>query len=115
MELHPGRFGARRLLRDLTFQSTMSKAMRLLCATLMLIAPLPLRAQNTPLDEAAQLIQAGRFADAKALVLPIAAREPDNARVAFLAGRALIELDDADAAAKHFERAVQKQPNNSEY
>jgi tetratricopeptide (TPR) repeat protein len=66
-------------------------------------------------DQASRLVEAGRYQEAKPLLLDLTRREPGNVRAAYLAGRTLVALDDPDPAAKQLERAVQREPRNAEY
>jgi tetratricopeptide (TPR) repeat protein len=64
---------------------------------------------------AEQLVAAGRYQEARPLVLDLARREPANVRASYLAGRTLVVLDEPDPAARHLERAVQREPQNADY
>jgi tetratricopeptide (TPR) repeat protein len=87
-------------------------AVLLLLATASVAHP---QASPDATDQASRLVEAGRYQDAKPLLLDLTRREPGNVRAAYLAGRTLVALDDPDPAAKQLERAVQREPRNAEY
>lgn len=94
------------------------KALRRPVLVLAFALPLPLAGQtevSAPLTEVSALLDAGRYLEAKALVVPIATREPDNAAAAYLAGRAMLGLNEVDQAVKQLERAVKREPSSSAY
>jgi tetratricopeptide (TPR) repeat protein len=64
---------------------------------------------------AARMVEAGRYAEARPILLEIVAREPQNADAAFWAGRALLGLGEADAAARHLEQATRREPARADY
>lgn len=89
--------------------------MRFIRVALMLLIAVPCSLRAQSLDDAIRMLNANRSQEAKPILLAIAAREPDNARAQHYAGRVLLVLDDAGASIKYLERAVRKEPNNSEY
>jgi tetratricopeptide (TPR) repeat protein len=69
-----------------------------------------LRAQSV--EQGVQLFNAGKYADAKAVLLPHGEREPN---AAFHLGRIEMENDEAGSAAGWFERAVRMNPKSAVY
>jgi tetratricopeptide (TPR) repeat protein len=70
----------------------------------------PLRAQSV--EQGVQLFNAGKFADAKAVLLPHGERD---ANAAFHLGRIEMENDEPGSAAGWFERAVRMNPKSAVY
>jgi tetratricopeptide (TPR) repeat protein len=75
----------------------------------------PAAAQADALEAAARLVEEGRHAEARPLLVELMRREPGNGRAAFLAGRVHLSLNEADAAVRQLERAAQREPGNAEY
>jgi tetratricopeptide (TPR) repeat protein len=82
---------------------------------LVLLAAAPAFGQAPSVDAAERLLEAGRHAEAKALLQELARRHPSDAHIANLAGWVHVQLGEADAAVRELERAVRLAPRNPLY
>lgn len=89
--------------------------MRLLPLALLSLAFTTTALASTPLDAARQLYTERKDAEAKAAFDALARAEPRHAEAAFYLGRLAMRARDADAAVKHFEKAVELDGKKSAY
>jgi tetratricopeptide (TPR) repeat protein len=68
-------------------------------------------AQPPSAEAAARLLDAGSNAEAKVMLLDLARRHPRDAHIALLAGRAHVQLGEADDAVRQLERAIRLEPD----
>ena len=80
----------------------------------LLVAATP-AAGNGPPPEAVQQFEAGNYLAAARLIEPAFSKEPKNAALAHWLARCYYEMRDVDKAVEYAERAVQLDPNKSDY
>ena len=73
------------------------------------------RAQEAPLDAARRAYESTDYAEAIAILIEAAAKEPNNGEIQLLLTKAHLGVEQFNAAEKSGERAVAINPKNSEY
>jgi tetratricopeptide (TPR) repeat protein len=79
------------------------------------LAPAVIAAAQTPLDTAKNLFDAGRYADAQAVLRAEIAKSANQPVLYYWLARSSFELRQNDQAVNDAERAVELEPKNSEY
>lgn len=81
----------------------------------LLLAVSGVTAQNASVEAAVTLLEAGRHAEARAMLSTLAVQRPNDARTIHLYGRAHLNLAEVDEAVRLLERAVQLDATQPEY
>lgn len=82
---------------------------------LTLLAASGASAQNASLEAAVALLEAGRHAEARAMLGALTRQRPDDAHAIHLLGRAHLNLSEVDEAVRLLERAVELDGQRPEY
>ncbi|MFQ5702022.1 MAG: tetratricopeptide repeat protein [Acidobacteriota bacterium] len=104
-------------MHPMTVRSRVGRATRWVPAVLALCAfPVALMAQSPdPVDRAGRLLDDGKLEEAAAILEPLLAGHPRDARAMALLGRIRAAQDKLDEAIELLEKAVELDPNSSEY